>query len=489
MSERPEVGWTARAALTHPAWWAALTLLLANDHYLKGGSLVTPLLTGKLSDFAGLLMAPALAAAALAPSSKRAFALAHLAVAAVFTALKLSRSCADAWCSAGAAFGLTWRVVSDPSDLLALPMLGYSHWLFGARLLRARVLNAWRRLATAAAGSIGFVASVATSRAPPPRVLTTSNVYVGLSDGLAELDRATGRVQRVLPCQLGWSEQHQIVDSVLYSTPRGSVEACDLRSGRRLWTRQLGFAEIVTADDTRVVVRTDDRMWALDRDSGRTLWEIAEPSRAAISLSDRLALRTPDHHLELFRISDGAKLEHGEVVASDPIALGDTIYVFQDNQVVSLDASARIQVRSEHRLDRPAWSASRALGRVLFAASPGVYSTDRKTLLALDTNSLRERWRLPSTVLAAQSTQLVFTHHELGCSENSLEARETTTGRWLWRIPWCAAHDGAVADETLFVSSSHQGSGTLVVARTAGTGQTVWHTLLDDGRARLPLLP
>src|SRR5690606_7865931 len=56
----------ARALLT-PTWIGALLLLVANDHWLKGSGMVPGVLTGKLSDFAGMLVAPTLLAALLSP--------------------------------------------------------------------------------------------------------------------------------------------------------------------------------------------------------------------------------------------------------------------------------------------------------------------------------------------------------------------------------------------------------------------------------------
>jgi hypothetical protein len=45
-------------ALGSPAFWVALAVLALNDHYLEGAGLVPGWLTGKLSDFAGLVVAP-----------------------------------------------------------------------------------------------------------------------------------------------------------------------------------------------------------------------------------------------------------------------------------------------------------------------------------------------------------------------------------------------------------------------------------------------
>lgn len=481
MSAPGNPSWSARASLGHPAWWLALALLLTNDHYLKGAGLVTPLLTGKLSDFAGMLVAPALGAAALAPRSLSAFAFAHLAVGTLFTALKLSPGCADVWCALGAMSGLTWRVVSDPSDLIALPTLGLSYWLFGARLVQTGALTAWRRLGAAAGIGVGFAASVATSRPPPPRaLLSPDSVYMSVVDGLAELDRGTGHVRRSLPCRGPVSDQRRIVDEQLYSILADSVEACDLRGGRRLWKRDLQITDIISADDARVIVRGRQRVWALDRVAGSTLWEIAEPSRAAVSLKDRFALRTPDDRLEMFRSADGAKLQQARGAASDAIAFGSLIYAFQDQHLLALDESARVRGRAMHRLDGPAWALAPAWDGALFAVSPGTYrgKTTAPALVVFDASSLSERWRLPSTLLAAHNTALVFTYRASGCEGNSLDAREAAAGRSLWRIPWCPTFESAASDQTLFVSSSYEASRTRVVARDPRTGQIAWQSLL-----------
>jgi hypothetical protein len=48
------------AALRSPMFGAALSVLVLNDHWLKGAGLLPGWLTGKLSDFAGLIVAPIL---------------------------------------------------------------------------------------------------------------------------------------------------------------------------------------------------------------------------------------------------------------------------------------------------------------------------------------------------------------------------------------------------------------------------------------------
>ncbi|MEZ4438398.1 MAG: myxococcus cysteine-rich repeat containing protein [Polyangiaceae bacterium] len=110
-------------ALVHPLWWGSLALLALNDHVLKPGALLPGVLTGKLSDFAGLVVAPALFAVLLRVRSRRGLILSHVAVGAVFAALQLSRPFADLWSGMMGLVGAPWVVVCDPTDLVALPML------------------------------------------------------------------------------------------------------------------------------------------------------------------------------------------------------------------------------------------------------------------------------------------------------------------------------------------------------------------------------
>jgi len=92
--------------LTHPLWWAALGLLVVNDDMLKGRGIVPGWLTGKLSDFAFLIVAPVLFAAMLPLALRGRRVLATVAVVAVYTAADLSRAASDAIVAAAAHLGL-----------------------------------------------------------------------------------------------------------------------------------------------------------------------------------------------------------------------------------------------------------------------------------------------------------------------------------------------------------------------------------------------
>jgi hypothetical protein len=168
------------AALLHPAWLVALVLLALNDHVLKGGLHAPSLLVGKLSDIAGLLVAPALFAALLRVRSLRGLFAAHLAVGLVFAAIQLSPAAAAAWSALMAGLGAPWKITSDPGDLLTLPSLLLSWRLFVPVMRGAPPIIGLRRLATATAGSIGLLFCVATS--PPPETIPydplNTDVYI-----------------------------------------------------------------------------------------------------------------------------------------------------------------------------------------------------------------------------------------------------------------------------------------------------------------------
>jgi hypothetical protein len=130
--------------LLHPLPLAALIVLVANDWLAKPSAAVPDWLSGKLSDVAGLLLAPLCATALfdcalwlvarLGPSldfSLHRGRLHGVAIAcgAAFTAVKLSPAAASALERAAGWIGLDWRVVTDPSDLIALPALAIAVWL------------------------------------------------------------------------------------------------------------------------------------------------------------------------------------------------------------------------------------------------------------------------------------------------------------------------------------------------------------------------
>lgn len=160
--------------LAHPLPLAAVGLLALNDHALKGAGILPGAVTGKLSDVAGLFFFPLLLAACARKASilirgrdiadRRSLAAATaIATGAGFAAVKLVPA-------VNALAAATWGVmVMDPTDLLALPMIGLAAaWMMRARSAPGEAVSGARRGLDFAAVIAAALASIATSKAPDP---------------------------------------------------------------------------------------------------------------------------------------------------------------------------------------------------------------------------------------------------------------------------------------------------------------------------------
>ena len=156
----------AMRALTHPAWLVALAVLVINDHVLKQSALAGEI-TGKLSDFAGLLVAPVLVAAILRLGSKRSWYGAGLVVGAVFAAINLSPELAASWDALVSSVALPFHTTPDPTDLVALAAIPAGIEFFSRRA--APVRSQTRRRLALVAIIVGGIACTATSPPPPER--------------------------------------------------------------------------------------------------------------------------------------------------------------------------------------------------------------------------------------------------------------------------------------------------------------------------------
>lgn len=133
-------------AFAHPAWWGALGLLLLNDHVFKGAGVLPGALTGKLSDLAGMIVAPPLFALALGAHRRAARLVAAAAVGIGFGAINLVPEAARALEHALGALHLPARVWVDPTDLWALALLPIGHALSrpeAIRTTRALAVPGW----------------------------------------------------------------------------------------------------------------------------------------------------------------------------------------------------------------------------------------------------------------------------------------------------------------------------------------------------------
>ena len=171
------------ASLRHPLFWCSLAALLLNDHVLKHAGVLPGALTGKLSDFAGLIVAPVLAAALLRARGPLARALAFALPTVPFMAINLSSAAAAAMEAATAAIGMPWRIWTDPTDLVALAVLPVA-WHVSAEAPKNARPRALERVAVVLAA----FACMATSPPPPEELpvepgLYTSSTYLSNRTG------------------------------------------------------------------------------------------------------------------------------------------------------------------------------------------------------------------------------------------------------------------------------------------------------------------
>jgi hypothetical protein len=200
--------------LVAPPSLIAIATLLINDHVLK--TFAPSVLTGKLSDFAGLYFAPAVFlvgvfAITFGAVERRPIAVArtvYLVVAAIFAALKLSDATAAPLVSLAARVGFPVVVAVDPTDLIALCVLPFSYAAWSIRLRPDRLRVGWsRRLATL---SLAAASIVATSSPPGPSITSLAAdlgadtiyatvQYTSAADGVYLLDVVDGSWRRASP--------------------------------------------------------------------------------------------------------------------------------------------------------------------------------------------------------------------------------------------------------------------------------------------------
>ena len=164
MSARETAAFAPARALMTPTWIVAAIVLGINDHLLKGADLLPDVVTGKLSDIAGMFVAPALLAALVGARRSASAGACYLAVGVVFTAINLSPEAATLWAETLAHLGVGWVTTCDPTDVLvALPSLLLAWWRLGPRPRRLLPAVRPRRVLELASACVGVLLCVATS--------------------------------------------------------------------------------------------------------------------------------------------------------------------------------------------------------------------------------------------------------------------------------------------------------------------------------------
>ncbi len=168
-----------RKVLADPRWIFALLVLVVNDHFLKAAFANT--LSGKLSDFAGLFLAPLLLAAIVNVKTKKGFWLSGLSVALVFSAINLSPPMAAIWDSCLSLISPHSTTV-DPTDLIALVMIPLGIVLFTNVEKREE-----KKSLSYGLMALGILASIASTNPPEEEFVLTQSSIVSIYNQSNEL--------------------------------------------------------------------------------------------------------------------------------------------------------------------------------------------------------------------------------------------------------------------------------------------------------------
>ncbi|MEO3800026.1 hypothetical protein [Nonomuraea sp. B1E8] len=226
---------------------AGVFVLLVNDHLLKQAW--PGFVTGKLSDVAGLVVAPALLALLF---WRRADLAATVLTGALFALAKSTETGAEVASQVWTLVAGPSRVLADPTDLLALPALALAWWVRG-RSLQAHS-SRWRIIA---AMPLTVLAVAATSADHMPAAESVEvdgdRIVVHVSSGPDQISRDGGAT---------WSQ----IDAVTADEPRSPQSAaCVPRQATRCYR---------VVPDRTAVQQSDDggRTW-------RPSWPTSEDDR------------------------------------------------------------------------------------------------------------------------------------------------------------------------------------------------------------------
>jgi hypothetical protein len=166
------------APVGQPLFLAALVLLVLNDHVFKGSGALPSVVTGKVSDLAGMIVAPVLLASLVGPFHAARRWAAFAVVTALFCAVKLSADAAHGAELALATIGVPWRLWADPTDLVMLvPALPLAE-LVVRRAARGDALFAGERFVQKGLAVTAALACVATSVPEPLPLAFNATAYV-----------------------------------------------------------------------------------------------------------------------------------------------------------------------------------------------------------------------------------------------------------------------------------------------------------------------
>jgi hypothetical protein len=218
-STKEEVAGYIRRAMISPLVVAAVIVMAANDHLLKGAGILPASITGKLSDFAFLFFLPIVVAFIFRARSNRSLLVIYVSIGVLFSAINLS-----GWSSqlVERIFGLAMipmHLWPDPTDLLALMIMPLSIWY----VYRGRAT--WRvepaGLLRCVVALVSFVACAATS--PHSHRINSTHEPVYLS-----WDEFRSSVEVLPPRKIMKRGKIYVKDSYLYvNEPNKGIHVVD----------------------------------------------------------------------------------------------------------------------------------------------------------------------------------------------------------------------------------------------------------------------
>ncbi|MCL2326501.1 MAG: hypothetical protein FWC40_08425 [Proteobacteria bacterium] len=179
-------------ALRHPLWWSMLAVLLCNDLWWKHAGVLPGVLTGKLSDFSGLMVFPLFVALLFGVNRRGWWTAIHVASGLAFAAIKLVPAAGVGLVQLFSVFGVRWQIWFDATDVLALLVLPVS-WYVYPRLRPLFSLPRFGSVLRVGAVLVAGFACVATGAVPAPRTLSSHDGNYMVSD-LTFINATSGNV-------------------------------------------------------------------------------------------------------------------------------------------------------------------------------------------------------------------------------------------------------------------------------------------------------
>ena len=460
--------------LVRPEWWVCCALLLLNDHFLKG-LLDAPLLTGKLSDFLGLFVAPAALAFALRLRTRRGLSLLHVALGVVFTSINSVPQAAQLWTQVGAWLGLQWRVWCDPWDLVALPMLALS-WQVIVRSEQSAARKHWVGSVRAAGAAVGVLACLASSVAPPNAPhMTWGNILIHDrgNEQIHVFRRPGGGYQSSLPTELDPVITPHVVATYSQDQVRGFKPA---NTELVRWSFSMQDVDSLSACGDDVFVVLEERTILLNGVSGKARYTLPYAIDRVHCQGDLLIRALPSGSKQGGLVATDRMSRKEIWRSSGPVAreaellpLGEDMLLVAASPASAFNAKTG-ELRWTTKLpgryvNRWALTAGTAVAEVDDCCSVGIWLSGEIG------------WRGPARPLLGAGGELA-----IFWEEGHVLALKAASGELLWRTPIVdlPPHVSAVVDEALVVVRADV---TKIVALNAETGEIVWRSTVP-GQSR-----